>query len=250
MPRLALTLALTLLALSHARAQTPPLPPGDFGGLKRYKDSNAALQPPASHENRVIFFGDSITELWKLDQYFPDKHYLNRGIVAQTTTQMLVRFRHDVIELQPKIVVILAGTNDLSGITGPMSVEDIEGNYASFAELARANHIKVIFASVLPVHAYTKEAAGNLAEHPPEKIAALNRWLKEYVAKHSDCGYLDYYTALVDDKGYFKKDLADADGIHPNDAGYKVMAALAEKSISKPASQHRILTLGPPEQRQ
>src|ERR1700730_340689 len=121
----------------------------DFGELARYRDANAALKPSARGENRVVFFGDSITDIWHLEEYFPGKPYINRGIGGQTTPQMLVRFRQDVIELQPKVVIILAGTNDIAGNTGPMSLEDIEANYESFVELTHTNNIKVIYCSVL-----------------------------------------------------------------------------------------------------
>ncbi len=130
----------------------------DYGQLARYRDANDALKPPAPGENRVVFFGDSITDGWKLADYFPGKPYVNRGISGQTTPQMLVRFREDVIDLQPKAVVILAGTNDIAGNTGPMTLEQIEANYSSLAELAAANQVKVIFSSVLPVNNYTPEA--------------------------------------------------------------------------------------------
>src|ERR1700687_5009977 len=130
----------------------------DFGQLARYREANAALKPPAPDENRVVFFGASITDLWKLDESFPGKPYINRGIGGQTTPQMLVRFRQDVIDLQPRVVVILAGTNDIAGNTGPMRLEDIEANYVSLAQLARANHIQLIYASVLPVHNYTEKS--------------------------------------------------------------------------------------------
>ena len=132
----------------------------DYGQLARYRDANAALEPPAPGENRVVFFGDSITDIWKLEESFPGKPYVNRGIGGQTTPQMLVRFRQDVIDLHPKVVVILAGTNDIAGNTGPMRLEDIEADYASMAELARAQRIRVVFSSVLPVHNYTAEIAG------------------------------------------------------------------------------------------
>jgi lysophospholipase L1-like esterase len=204
----------------------------DFGQLARYRDANAALKPPAPGENRVVFFGDSITDIWHLDEYFPGKPYLNRGIGGQTTPQMLVRFRQDVINLQPKVVVILAGTNDIAGNTGPMRLEDIEANYASLADLARANHIGVVFSSVLPVHNYTDRSKDFFAQRSPEKILELNKWLKNYVDAHPDCLFLDYFTALVDEKGLLKKDLAD-DGLHPNAAGYKIMAPLAEAAIQK-----------------
>ncbi|MGA9980333.1 MAG: SGNH/GDSL hydrolase family protein [Candidatus Sulfotelmatobacter sp.] len=249
---LALLLALSALAQQPAQqpVQAPTIPStgfagldqyrarriavftDDFGQLARYRDANAALKPPAPGENRVVFFGDSITDIWHLDEYFPGKPYLNRGIGGQTTPQMLVRFRQDVIALQPKVVVILAGTNDIAGNTGPMRLEDIESDYASLADLARANHIAVVFSSVLPVHNYTDRSKDFFAQRSPEKILALNKWLKDYVAAHADCLYLDYFTALVDDKGLLKKDLAD-DGLHPNPAGFKIMAPLAEAAIEK-----------------
>ena len=205
----------------------------DYGQLKRYREANAALKPPGRDENRVVFFGDSITDSWRLDEYFPGKPYLNRGIGGQTTPQMLVRFRQDVIDLRPKVVVILAGTNDIAGNTGPMRIEDIEADYESLAELARANGIKVIYSSVLPVHNYTERAKDFFAQRSPEKILLLNNWLQNYCAlAASGCVYLDYFSAMVDDKGLLKKDLAD-DGLHPNGAGFKIMAPLAEAAIEK-----------------
>jgi lysophospholipase L1-like esterase len=203
----------------------------DFGQLARYRDANTALKPPAPGENRVIFFGDSITDIWKLDDYFPGKGYINRGIGGQTTPQMLVRFRQDVIDLHPQVVVILAGTNDIAGNTGRMSLEDIESDYATLAELARAHHIAVVFCSVLPVHNYTPKSQDFFAQRPPEKILALNRWLKEYCTANR-LVYLDYFAAMVDDKGLLKRDLAD-DGLHPNAAGFKLMAPLADAAIGK-----------------
>jgi lysophospholipase L1-like esterase len=205
----------------------------DFGQLKRYHEADAALKPPAAGENRVVFFGDSITDIWKLDEYFPGKGYINRGIGGQTTPQMLVRFRQDVIDLQPKVVIILAGTNDIAGNTGPMRLVDIEADYASLAELARVHGIKVIYCSVLPVHNYTERAKDFFAQRSPEKILELNRWLKGYCGPASNgCVYLDYFSDMVDDKGLMKKDLAD-DGLHPNAAGFKLMAPLAEAAIEK-----------------
>ena len=204
----------------------------DFGQLSRYREANAALSAPAAGENRVVFFGDSITDIWKLADYFPGKPYVNRGIGGQTTPQMLVRFRQDVIDLKPKVVLILAGTNDIAGNTGPMRLEDIEADYASLAELARANGIKVIYASVLPIHNYTDRSKDFFAQRSPGKILALNAWLKDYCASGTNCMYLDYFSSMVDDKGLMKKDLAD-DGLHPNAAGFKVMAPLAEAAIEK-----------------
>jgi lysophospholipase L1-like esterase len=219
--------------LDQYRASRLAIFTDDFGQLARYRDANAALRPPVSGENRVVFFGDSITDIWHLDEYFPGKPYINRGIGGQTTPQMLVRFRQDVIDLHPKIVIILAGTNDIAGNTGPMRLEDIEANYASMAELARVHEIKVIYSSVLPVHNYTPRAQDLFAQRSPEKILELNRWLKDYCAlSSSGCSYLDYFSAMVDDRGLMKKDLAD-DGLHPNAAGFKVMAPLAEAAIEK-----------------
>jgi lysophospholipase L1-like esterase len=215
--------------LDHYRASRIAIYTDDYGQLARYRDANAALKPPLPGEKRVIFFGDSITDLWKLEDSFPGKTYINRGIGGQTTSQMLVRFRQDVIDLQPKVVVILAGTNDIAGNTGPISNEDIEANYASLAELARAHNVRVIFSSILPVHNYTPQSQELFAQRSPERILALNRWLKDYCAAN-DLVYLDYFTAMVEDKGLLRRDLAD-DGLHPNKAGFAVMAPLAEKAI-------------------
>jgi lysophospholipase L1-like esterase len=251
----AVTCAVLILSALAALAQQPTIPstgnPGldqyrasriaiftdDFGQLARYRDANAALKPPAPGENRVVFFGDSITDLWKLDESFPSKPYINRGIGGQTTPQMLVRFRQDVIDLHPKVVIILAGTNDIAGNSGPMRIEDIEANYASMAELARASNIRIVFSSVLPVHNYTPQSQNLFAGRSPAKIIELNRWLKNYAAAHSDSLYLDYFDAMVDDKGLLKRELAE-DGLHPNAAGYKIMAPLAEVSIGQSLATH------------
>jgi lysophospholipase L1-like esterase len=217
--------------LDNYRASRIAVYTDDYGQLARYRDADAALKPPGTGENRVVFFGDSITDIWKLDESFPGKPYVNRGIGGQTTSQMLVRFRQDVINLQPKAVVILAGTNDIAGNTGKISNEDIEANYASIAELARAHGIKVIVSSILPVHNYTPESQDFFAQRPMERVLALNRWLKDYCAAN-DLIYLDYFGAVVDDKGLLKADLAK-DGLHPNKAGFAIMARLAEKAIEK-----------------
>lgn len=208
----------------------------DFGELARYREQNARLSPPAHGENRAVFFGDSITDFWPLPEYFPGKPYVNRGISGQTTSQMLVRFRQDAIALRPKAVVILAGTNDIAGNTGPMRLEDIEANYTSLAELANANKIKVIFASVLPVHNYTPQSQDLFAQRSPDKILELNRWLNAYCAAQG-CLYLDYFSALVDSHGLLQRGLAD-DGLHPNKEGYKIMAHLAESAIQKALNDH------------
>jgi len=223
-----------LTALERYRQSKIPIYMNDYGQLARYRDANAALKAPAPSENRIVFFGDSITDGWKLADYFPGKPYVNRGISGQTTPQMLVRFREDVIDLRPKAVVILAGTNDIAGNTGPMTLEQIEANYTSLAELAAANHVRVIFSSVLPVYNYTPESQEFFADRPPAKILELNRWLKNYCAAQ-DCIYLDYFNAMVDEKGLLKRDLAD-DGLHPNVAGYRIMAPLADAAIAKALS--------------
>jgi lysophospholipase L1-like esterase len=203
----------------------------DWGEFARYRDADAKLPPPAPGEQRVVFFGDSITDMWNLAEYFPGKPYVNRGIGGQTTPQMLLRFRRDVIDLKPAAVVILAGTNDIAGNTGPMTISDIEDNYASMAELARVHNIRVIFSSVLPVSNYTPQAQKFFYQRPPEKILELNRWLKSYCAANNDV-YLDYFNAMVDDKGLLKHGISE-DGLHPNAAGFKIMAPLAETAIQK-----------------
>jgi len=227
-------LADSIRSLEHYRETMIPVYMNDFGQLDRYREANASLAAPKPGEPRVIFFGDSITDGWHLDQYFPARGYINRGISGQTTSQMLVRFRQDVIALQPAVVVILAGTNDIAGNTGPISVEDIEANYASIAELAHAHSVKVVFSSVTPVHDYTPRSQNFFAQRDPAKILALNVWLKNYCAANG-LVYLDYFSAMVDGHGLLRKDLA-TDGLHPNDAGYRVMAPLAEAAIQQALS--------------
>jgi lysophospholipase L1-like esterase len=202
----------------------------DYGMLARYRAANAALKPPASNEDRVVFFGDSITEGWDLEECFPNKPYINRGICAQTTPQMLLRFRQDVVALKPSAVVIHAGTNDIGGNTGPMLIEDIEANYASMVEIAQANSIGVIVSSLLPVpHQETLPSRYSLFKHPPEKILELNRWLKDYSITQG-CNFLDYFSAMSDAEGFVKRSLSD-DGLHPTRAGYVVMAQVAQAGI-------------------
>ena len=209
----------------------------DFGQLGRYREANAALAASAPGENRVVFLGDSITDYWKLTNYFPGKPYINRGIDGQSTAEMLVRFRQDVIDLHPKVLVVLAGTNDIAGVTGRTTNEDIEANYASMAELARAHRIRVVFASVLPVYNYTHDAEESFALRPRERILGLNKWLKYYCAKNG-LVYLDYFSALVDERGMLKRSLSD-DGLHPTDAGYKIMVPLAERAIQKALAENK-----------
>ena len=202
----------------------------DWAQLARYREANTKLAAPEAREKRVVFMGDSITDAWAEPQFggfFPGKPYVDRGISGQTTPQMLIRFRPDVIALAPKAVVILAGTNDLAGNTGPMTLEQIEGNLVSMSELAHSNGIRMVFASVLPVSNYGP--TDMRTDHPAEKILALNAWIKKYAADHGHV-YLDYFTAMVDEHGLLKKELSE-DGLHPNAAGYAIMAPLAEKAI-------------------
>ncbi len=210
----------------------------DWPALARYRDHNGKVMPPAKSEKRVVFMGDSITDSWDEPRYggfFPGKPYVNRGISGQTTPQMLIRFRPDVIALKPDVVVILAGTNDIAGNTGPMTLEAIGDNVTSMAELARLNRIRVVLASVLPVSDYEKTAEGQprnqTTRRPPEKIKALNEWMKNY-ATQNKLVYLDYYSAMIDDKGFLKDELSN-DGLHPNEKGYQVMTPLVEQAIER-----------------
>jgi lysophospholipase L1-like esterase len=203
----------------------------DFGELRRYRAANAKLAAPAAGERRVVFYGDSITDIWPFDRYFAGKPYVNRGISGQTTPQMLVRFRQDVLDLRPAVVVILAGTNDIAGNTGPMTLEETEGHLTSMAELARASGIRVVLSSVIPVHNYTAASEVAFPLRPPAKIAEINRWLQGY-CKANGLVYLDYAGAMSDDKGFLRRELAE-DGLHPNKAGYDIMAPLVEKAIAQ-----------------
>ncbi|MCC6364858.1 MAG: SGNH/GDSL hydrolase family protein [Bryobacterales bacterium] len=201
----------------------------DWPNLHRYGADNEKVQPPQKGENRVVFMGDSITDGWgrRYGRFFPGKPYINRGISGQTTPQMLLRFRPDVIALHPKVVVILAGTNDIAGNTGPATLEEMEGNLQSMAELARANGIRVVLSSVMPVCDYIRPQT---TRRPPEKIVALNEWIRDYAQKNHFV-YLDYYTSMLDDRKMLRQELT-YDGLHPNDAGYEVMGPLAEKAIA------------------
>ncbi|MGC2298191.1 MAG: SGNH/GDSL hydrolase family protein [Acidobacteriaceae bacterium] len=205
----------------------------DFGQLERYGAADAQLGPPATGERRVVFFGDSITDIWKLDESFPGKHYINRGIGGQTTPQMLVRFRPDVIDLHPAVVVVLAGTNDIAGNTGEETLEQIEGDYATMAELARVHGIRLVFSSVMPINDYNPTALRFFLQRSPAKILALNEWLKKYCAENG-LVYLDYFSAMVDEHGMLKAELTE-DGLHPNAAGFGVMAPLAQAAIDQAA---------------
>jgi lysophospholipase L1-like esterase len=201
----------------------------DWPALGRYRADNEKTPAPAAAENRVVFMGDSITDFWrKRAKFFAGKPYINRGIGGQTTPQMLIRFRPDVIALKPKLVVILAGTNDIAGNTGPATLEDIENNLMSMADLARTSGIRVILSSVMPVCDYHRPQT---TKRPPETIIALNTWMKDYAAKNGFI-YLDYYNAMLDDKQMLKKEWT-ADGLHPNDEGYAAIEPLAEQAIAQ-----------------
>lgn len=199
----------------------------DWPNLARYGAADASLGAPAPGESRVVFLGDSITDGWNLQEYFPGKPYVNRGISGQTTPQMLIRFRQDVVDLRPQAVVILAGTNDIAGNTGPTTLQAIEDNFTSMAELAKASGIRVVLASVLPAYDYPWRPG----VQPVEKISELNAWLRAYAAAHG-LVYLDYYQAMQDSRHGLPASLS-ADGVHPNAAGYKIMAPLAEQAIGE-----------------
>ena len=224
------------LAEAKARLEAQERRLNDWPDLARYREANAKVAARAEGEQRVVFMGDSITDLWvqpRFGGFFLGKPYIGRGISGQTTPQMLLRFRADVIALRPLVVVILAGTNDLAGNTGPITLEETEGNLASMAELARANGIRVVLSSVMPVSNYGHDREGNSVDmrikRSPEKILELNAWIRKYAAVNGEV-YLDYFLAMVDDRGLLKKDLSE-DGLHPNSSGYAVMGPLAEKAI-------------------
>ena len=199
----------------------------DWAQLGRYRAANQAL--PARSAGRVVFYGDSITEAWDENggKFFPGKPYVNRGISGQTTPQMLVRFRQDVVDLHPEAVVILAGTNDIAGNTGPSTPEMIEDNFRAMAEIAKANGIRVILASVLPVAKYPWRPE---VADVPAKIAVVNAWLKDYCAQEK-LTYLDYWSAMAGPDGGMKPGIS-LDGVHPNAAGYAIMQPLAEAAIA------------------
>jgi len=203
----------------------------DRGNLRRYAEENARVSAPQSGRPRVVFLGDSITDGWHLNEYFPERDFLNRGISGQITFQMLGRMKADVIDLKPEAMLILAGTND---IAYNVPLKAIENNLAMIAELAEAHHIKPIFASVIPVSDYHKDqnpAFERTTGRPAQTIRALNEWIRNF-CRERNYPYVDYFSAMVDEKGFLKADQAD-DGLHPNGAGYRVMAPLALAAIEK-----------------
>jgi len=203
----------------------------DWPWLAKFKEADLALPRPAAGENRVVFMGDSITEGWHLDASFPGKPYINRGISGQTSPQMVLRFRQDVITLQPKVVVILAGTNDIAGNTGPMTPEQTEDNLASMADLAAANHIRVVLCSVTPAFDFPWQPGLT----PAPKVLALNAWIKAYAAQKGYV-YVDFHSALKDERNGLPHALS-SDGVHPLPSGYAIMAPLAEAGIAKALAQ-------------
>ncbi|QBN18205.1 SGNH/GDSL hydrolase family protein [Flavobacterium nackdongense] len=205
----------------------------DWANLKKYQNENAALNPLELGQKRTVFMGDSITEFWSVlhPEFFVGKPYINRGISGQTTPQMLIRFRADVIALKPSLVIIMAGTNDIAGNTGPSTLEMITNNIFSMAELAKANNIKVILCSILPAYDFPWKQGS----FPAEKIAKLNTSIKKY-ADENEILYLDYYSAMVDERQGLKA-IYSEDGVHPNKAGYEVMGPIVEKGIEKVLSK-------------
>ena len=201
----------------------------DWANLKRFQQENSELMLAKANENRVVFMGNSITEGWLSirPEFFKNKPYVNRGISGQTTPQMLVRFRQDVIHLKPSTVVLLAGINDIAENTGPSTIEMIANNIVSMAELAKANHINVIICSVLPANKFPWREGLK----PAEKVIKLNALLQSYSKKHK-LAYVDYYSAMVNDSHGLKKELGE-DGIHPNKNGYLIMEPILEKAIKE-----------------
>ncbi len=205
----------------------------DWANLNKYQNENAKLQPLEPGQKRTVFMGDSITEFWSVNcpDFFAGKQYVNRGISGQTTPQMLIRFRADVIALKPAVVVILAGINDIAGNTGPSTLEMITDNIFSMAELAKANNIKVILCSVLPAYDFPWRTGS----YPAEKVITLNTMIKKY-AEANGILYLDYYSAMVNDQKGLNAAYS-GDGVHPNKTGYEVMNPLVEKAIAKVLSK-------------
>jgi len=225
--KLFLSMLFTFFIFKFSHAQ-------DWPNLNRFKMENAELPTPSSNEDRIVFMGNSITESWLQirPEFFADNPYINRGISGQTTPQMLVRFRQDVINLKPSAVVILAGINDIAGNTGPSTIEMIADNIFSMVELAKANDIQVVLCSVLPA----SDFPWIKGMEPAEKVVQLNLLLKSYASQH-EIIYVDYYSSMVNDSLGLKEELG-SDGVHPNASGYSIMEPLVEQALSK-VLQHK-----------
>ena len=202
----------------------------DWANLARYEDDNLKVGLPKKDERRVVFMGDSITEEWSnlYPEYFTEKGYINRGIGGQTTPQMLIRFKPDVVDLKPEIVVVLAGTNDIAGNTGPSNAKMITDNIFSMAEIAKAYKMKVVLSSILPVYQY--DWAREIKD-PPSTIQAVNDALNQYASDHGLI-YLDYFSSMSDERQGLNSDYT-SDGVHPNESGYILMSSLAEEVLSE-----------------
>ena len=201
----------------------------DWPNLNRFREDNKKIGFPAQGEKRVVFMGNSITEGWigTRPEFFKGKPYVNRGISGQTTPQMVIRFRPDVVNLKPAAVVILAGINDIAGNTGPSTLEMIEDNLMAMTEMAQANKIRVVLSSVLPAFDFPWRPG----MQPADKVIQLNKWIKDYAEKNG-CIYIDYFTPMKDERNGLKAEYS-GDGIHPNKAGYLVMEPLVEDAIQK-----------------
>jgi lysophospholipase L1-like esterase len=226
-------LLILVLSAINAMGQNDQLKT-DWANLGKYAAVNKSLKPPSKKEKRVVFMGDSITELWKYtdSSFFSDNPYIDRGISGQTTPQMLVRFRPDVIALKPSVVVILAGINDIAENTGPIALEDVFGNIVSMAQLARFNSIKVVISSVLPAYDFPWRRGVN----PAGKVIRLNAMLRSYCAANN-IEYVDYFSKMADEKNGLDVKFS-GDGVHPNSTGYKVMEPLVQDAIQRALKQN------------
>ena len=201
----------------------------DWNQLGRYYADNQRLKAMPADPKRVVFFGDSITDNWKLTQFFPEKPYVNRGIGGQTTAQMLVRIFPDVIDLHPAAVILLAGTNDIARNNGPQTLQMIEENIQAITELAQLHRIQVILCALTPISDYTSRP--QTLRRPPADILRLNAWLRDYAAR-VNARYADYYSAVADVRGFLREGLSE-DGLHPNATGYDLMAPVAQRAIDQ-----------------
>lgn len=220
--KLSLLIATLMCWITFAEAQ-------DWANLNRFREDNKKLPPAGANEDRVVFMGNSITQGWinRVPDFFANRPYINRGIGGQTTPQMMLRFRQDVIQLQPKVVVILAGTNDIAGNTGPSTLEMIEDNIYSMTELAQTHGIQVVLCSILPAYDYPWRTG----LEPAPKIVELNKRFKQYADTHGAV-YCDFFTAMADERDGLPKELSE-DGVHPNLAGYAIMGPIVEKAIAR-----------------